>query len=149
MISPQASVHFLLMPRRSLNLAVDSSLNLFPPVDSSWIPVHHQKRGTLEILPFSKDGVFDCIHKLCRHPVDPILRSFCWTQLKSLRRDEEKDQRRSGGSNSFTDISDRDGCKSGADSYHHVIALVALDGFRNYVFNGAHRYLLCPLCGEE
>lgn len=59
---------------------------------SSSIPVHHQKRGTLEILPFSKDGVFDCIHKLCRHPVDPILRSFCGTQLKSLQMEEEMDQ---------------------------------------------------------
>lgn len=89
MISPQASVHFLLMPRRSLNLAVDSSL--FSTV-STLIPVHHQKRGTLEILPFSKDGVFDCIHKLCRHPVDPILRGFCGTQLKSLQMEEEMDQ---------------------------------------------------------
>lgn len=89
MISPQASVHFLLIPRRSLNLAVDSSLT-FPS-----IPVQNQKRGTLEILPFSKDGVFDCIHKLCRHPVDPILRSFCGTQLKSLQMEEERDQLRS------------------------------------------------------
>lgn len=149
MISPQASVHFLLIPRRSLNLAVDSSLNFFSPSAPHGSQSIIKKRGTLEILPFSKDGVFDCIHKLCRHPVDPILRSFCWTQLKSLRRDEEKDQRRSGSENSFTDNSDRGGCESGADSYHHVIALVALDGFRNDVFNGAHRYLLCPLCGEE
>lgn len=38
---------------------------------------------------------------------------------------------------------------TGPDSYHHVIVLVALDWLRNHVFDGAHRYLLCPLCGEE
>lgn len=148
MISPQASVHFLLIPRRSLNLAVDSSLNFFSPSAPRGSQSIIKKRGTLEILPFSKDGVFDCIHKLCRHPVDPILRSFCWTQLESLRRDEEKDQRRRGSESSLIDISGGDGCESGADSYHHVIVLVALDGFRNYVFNGAHGHLLRPLCGE-
>lgn len=41
-------------------------------------------RGTLKILPFSENCVFDCINKLCRHPVDPILWGFCRTQLKCL-----------------------------------------------------------------
>lgn len=86
MISPQASVSVLGMhSKRFLKL-----LTLLTPVSCYHllsIPVHHcQKRGTLEILPFSKDCVFDCIDKLCRHPVDPILRSFRWTQLKSLQR---------------------------------------------------------------
>lgn len=86
MISPQASVRFpptyskkLLKPHRWLQF----HFSWAPPLNPKFII---KKRGTLEILPFSKDCVFDCIDKLCRHPVDPILRSFCWTQLKSLQK---------------------------------------------------------------
>lgn len=78
------SVSFKYIPKSSLSLVVSS-------FTFSWllfsIPVHRrEKRGTLKILPFAKDCVFDCIDKLCRHPVDPILRSFCWTQLKCLQK---------------------------------------------------------------
>lgn len=43
-------------------------------------------RHVLKILPFSEDRVLDCVDKLRRHPVDPVLRRFCRTQLKRLRR---------------------------------------------------------------
>lgn len=36
--------------------------------------------------------------------------------------------------------------KQTKNSYHHVIVLVAFNGFRHYVFDGAHRDFLRSLC---
>lgn len=89
MISPQASVRFLPIYSKKFykpHCRLQFHFSLAPPLNPS---SSSKKRGTLEILPFSKNCVFDCIDKLCRHPVDPILRSFCWTQLKSLQKEKK------------------------------------------------------------
>lgn len=38
---------------------------------------------------------------------------------------------------------------SSKNSYHHVIVLMAFDGFRHYIFNGAHWDFLRSVCGEK
>lgn len=38
-----------------------------------------------KILPLPQHRVFDCINILSRDPIDPVVRRFCWAQLKCLQ----------------------------------------------------------------
>lgn len=38
-----------------------------------------------KILPLPQHRVFDCIHILSWDPIDPVVRCFCWAQLKRLQ----------------------------------------------------------------
>ena len=90
-VSPQASFGFLrVFPKKILYASLLSPLSLGFVFQIPFPVWHCQSRGTLEILPFSKDCVFDCINKLWRHPVDPILRSFCRTKLECLKIERKK-----------------------------------------------------------
>lgn len=43
-----------------------------------------------KILPFSQHRVFDCINILIWYPIDPVVRRFCWAQLKCLQSQEQQ-----------------------------------------------------------